>query len=513
MHRQLLPHQSDAVNSIMNAINSQNISSMVISMPVGTGSTIVALEVFHRLYCNDKNKRTLFLLDYVQLCEQLRDNLLKESGDDVFRKQSVEIMTYQQFTETLDEKALGIFDYIICFEPSRTRPAAYPSLHKGTVAIGIVSQPEICTHQWFQKAPCVFSYTINDAIRDGMLYSVEHPENHEEAIIGFCKKLIQFYNGSTTNDEKDFDYNIRPDLIGSIQGKTLLIECKSFRNRTISTSRLIPTINRLSEMTAASQNTIGIIIIFGEVDVDEAKAVYSKHRIVIWDIRNLLFLTHDAEHLQNMIGNLAQFSISETKSKEPHGWYPHKDTVIDSVVMNTQTDSDILIDRLKRCKTGKSYATEYENICKDIIIHLFADCFNRIKSQCCTRDGLFRMDIVCALKDAGSFWRLIRHHYNSHFIVFECKNYEGVLDQNLVYTTEKYLFSAALRNVTIIISRKGFSPNASLAAEGCLKEHGKLILSVTDKDLIQMLKKKIAGEDPADYLIDRLEETLLPIGK
>lgn len=57
MHRQLLPHQSDAVNSIMNAINSQNISSMVISMPVGTGSTIVALEVFHRLYCNDKNKR------------------------------------------------------------------------------------------------------------------------------------------------------------------------------------------------------------------------------------------------------------------------------------------------------------------------------------------------------------------------------------------------------------------------------------------------------------------------
>lgn len=513
MHRQLLPHQSDAVNSIINAINSQNISSMVISMPVGTGSTIVALEVFHRLYCNDKNKRTLFLLGYVQLCEQLRDNLLKESGDDVFRKQSVEIMTYQQFSETIDEKALSIFDYIICFEPSGIRHTAYPSLHKGTVAIGIVSQPETCTHQWFQKAPCVFSYTINDAIRDGMLYSVEHPENHEEAIIGFCKKLIQFYGGSTTNDERDLDYNIRPDLIGSIQGKTLLIECKSFRNRTISTNRLIPVINRLSEMTAASQNTIGIIIIFGEVDVDEAKAVYSKHRIVIWDIQNLLFLTHGAEHLQRMIGNLAQFSISETKSKEPHGWYPHKDTVIDSVVMNTQTDTDILIDRLKRCKTGKSYVTEYENICKDIIIHLFADCFNRIKSQCCTRDGLFRMDIVCALKDAGSFWRLIRHHYNSHFIVFECKNYEGMLDQNLVYTTEKYLFSAALRNVTIIISRKGFSPNASLAAEGCLKEHGKLILSVTDKDLIQMLKKKIAGEDPADYLIDRLEETLLPIGK
>ena len=45
----------------------------------------------------------------------------------------------------------------------------------------------------------------------------------------------------------------------------------------------------------------------------------------------------------------------------------------------------------------------------------------------------------------------------------------------MIYITEKYLFNAALRNVAIVISRKGFSDGACFAAKGCLKENGKMI--------------------------------------
>ena len=83
---------------------------------------------------------------------------------------------------------------------------------------------------------------------------------------------------------------------------------------------------------------------------------------------------------------------------------------------------------------------------------------------------------------------MLVQHYNSHFVVFEFKNYANKIDQNLIYITEKYLFNAALRNVAFIISREGFSDAAKFAAEGCLKEHGKLILDVTNEDLIKMLK-------------------------
>ena len=44
--------------------------------------------------------------------------------------------------------------------------------------------------------------------------------------------------------------------------------------------------------------------------------------------------------------------------------------------------------------------------------------------------------------------------------------------------------------MAIIISREGFSKNAETAARGCLKENGKLIIDITDNDLIQMINIK-----------------------
>ena len=108
-------------------------------------------------------------------------------------------------------------------------------------------------------------------------------------------------------------------------------------------------------------------------------------------------------------------------------------------------------------------------------------------------------------------WNMLVQHYNSHFVVFEFKNYAREIDQNLIYITEKYLFDAALRNVAIIISRKGFSKSAKFAAEGCLKEHSKLILNITNEDLINMLELK--SNEAADYLLDKLEEFLMGISK
>lgn len=128
------------------------------------------------------------------------------------------------------------------------------------------------------------------------------------------------------------------------------------------------------------------------------------------------------------------------------------------------------------------------------------------------------MDLIGSLKinlnneeSMHPLWQMLVQHYNSHFAVFEFKNYSEEIDQNLIYITEKYLFDAALRNVAIIISHKGFSESAKFAAEGCLKEHGKLILDITDKDLIKMLKLK--SDKAADYIMDKLEDFLMGISK
>ena len=103
--------------------------------------------------------------------------------------------------------------------------------------------------------------------------------------------------------------------------------------------------------------------------------------------------------------------------------------------------------------------------------------------------------------------------YGSLFVVFEFKNHRKKLSQNLVFVTEKYLFKSALRNVAIIISRKWFDNNAIRAAEGLLKEDGKLLLDITELDLRSMLIMKIQGQEPSDYLLEKTEKILMSISK
>ena len=100
-----------------------------------------------------------------------------------------------------------------------------------------------------------------------------------------------------------------------------------------------------------------------------------------------------------------------------------------------------------------------------------------------------------------------------NLLFFEYKNYSDYISQNLIYITEKYLFPVALRNVAFIISRKGFDSNAQKASLGCLKESGKLIISSDDNDLIKMIYMKENGEEPSDYLLDKVEQILMSVSK
>lgn len=67
--------------------------------------------------------------------------------------------------------------------------------------------------------------------------------------------------------------------------------------------------------------------------------------------------------------------------------------------------------------------------------------------------------------------------------------------------------------VAIIIYCKGADEHAIKAIKGTLRENGKLILSISNNDLIEMLNKKIKGEFPTDYLEDILDDLLIELEK
>ncbi|MBQ5732591.1 MAG: hypothetical protein IIV59_05515, partial [Selenomonadaceae bacterium] len=63
------------------------------------------------------------------------------------------------------------------------------------------------------------------------------------------------------------------------------------------------------------------------------------------------------------------------------------------------------------------------------------------------------------------------------------------------------------------ISCKGASPNANKAIKGTLRENGKLILSISNSDLLRMIDIKMNGGIPADYLYTKFDNLLITLEK
>jgi hypothetical protein len=97
--------------------------------------------------------------------------------------------------------------------------------------------------------------------------------------------------------------------------------------------------------------------------------------------------------------------------------------------------------------------------------------------------------------------------------VFEFKNYRERITQNEIYTTEKYLYAAALRSVAIIIARGGDGESAKRTMRGALREQGKLMLCLSLAELCTLLRGRDAGDDPTGLLIEKIDAMLIGIAR
>ena len=149
-----------------------------------------------------------------------------------------------------------------------------------------------------------------------------------------------------------------------------------------------------------------------------------------------------------------------------------------------------MISRLRAHDEDSSTLTPsgYEQLCQDIFRFLFDPFLFGFESQAQTSDGGNRYDFICRIASGSSFWDNLRTDFRTRAILFECKSYADPITADQIYSTERYLFSGALRTVCFLISRKGGDGSCKRAAQGAMRETGKLILVLSNLDLIEMLE-------------------------
>ena len=520
---QLLQYQSEAVDAIQKAFERKQ-KHIVVELPTGFGKSLIfakTAEYLNRM----KAGKILVASSSMTLKEKIEQDLSTNyQGFIQVDKDCIVVDTVQKILKQQIENTTA-YQVIILYEATLPKELHESLVSNGTTIISFFAINSTIFHRPFASEDVVFSYSYKDAVNDGYLTPAMDTMALEPAVEAFSKQLLeQFGYHQIASCIQDQDW----DLIVSNGEHKIWVEYKTYKSQVVSPSTadsLLKTILMRKRRQEIPREDLVLLVILSRIPSFQKDEIFKRYKIIVWDIENLVFYSKSSPSLLKQLSQITYFPINYIEGQRSGesalaglSFASTENEIVHEVETETAKTSE-LIRQLQDCPPGQDFSGDYEKICEKILRTLFeATYFNRLTAQHRTEDEHFRMDLIGSLKINQSneesmhpLWKMLVQHYNSHFVVFEFKNYTKEIDQNLIYITEKYLFDAALRNVAFIISRKGFSESAKFAAEGCLKEHGKLILDVTEKDLVQMLEAK--SDEAADHLLTKLEEFLMGISK
>ncbi|WP_312642625.1 hypothetical protein [Hydrogenoanaerobacterium sp.] len=310
---------------------------------------------------------------------------------------------------------------------------------------------------------------------------------------------------ATLTDGKYHDIDV---IKGEIK---LAVEVKLFRDIKANNNAVLSAAEKVCH--SAKESDFIPVIVSGNV-VDERIRVRLKEypTLFIVDIQNLLYLVDNDEVLRSRLLSVLSFSTDDL--------LPQESTELKKYNLNKLPPQkalhEDLIERIKKWEPSLKENTLYEKLCTDVIKYLFDSDLALWKEQQKSNDDLFRFDLICKIKDGTNkeFWTMAEKHFGTKYIIFEFKNYTEQITQKEIFTTEKYLYLKALRGIAIIISTKGSDKNADKAIRGTLRENGKLIISLTNEDLIEMIERKAIDDNlPAEFLSEKLDNMLVNLEK
>ncbi len=263
------------------------------------------------------------------------------------------------------------------------------------------------------------------------------------------------------------------------------------------------------ELKARSRDEGCILMASAPVD-DVVKVICeAEYAVTVWDLANLLYLMQELPDLRGELEQLLGYDLTKIDPRMPcprlnRPLLPPRSPVAD------------WRERFARLPTGLKHATAYERLCTDALQALLADCLELWEEQVRVNGGSGRIDLLCriSINEQQDFFETLRRSMNSRYVVFEFKNSRKSATRGAIRQVVEYLNGDALRRVGVIISRRGASENEWLIAGGMFREQKKLILFLTDADLLHMLAMKAQGErHPAEYLSEKLDEWFIRLGK
>lgn len=352
------------------------------------------------------------------------------------------------------------------------------------------------------------NYIIDDISRYG--YSYSQRAYQLELIV---KEIFQSY-GMTVMSKGDGAGDDNYDILVNKENIKLYIMVKAPRQKVIDTGA----VSKVVELAPLLQDSNSkYVLVMANKFSPDAREIIKKRNMIGLDISNLLHIVNN-DILKSQLIAILEYSVDDIKPEEPEDLIQLLGKIHFSADEGRITEKAItekLIKEVQNWIPKEKSSIEYEDLCIRVLKNLFSDDLGLWSDQQRSNEDLYRFDLICKIKDniQGAFWKFIEEYFRSKYIIFEFKNYAKQITQREIYTTDKYLYAKALRCVAIIISCEGEDKNAKKAVKGTLRENGKLILNISNKDMILMLQGKLQNNSPAEYLYSMLDTMLVELDK
>lgn len=343
-----------------------------------------------------------------------------------------------------------------------------------------------------------------------LMTQTENRAHNFEILIAELLCLLGYENVHTNVDfPGELGHNFEVDVV-VIKDKSALVvaEVKAYRPTSPPqldmVRRALDQTRNLKRRTSAPTAILAVSCIFTESMWALAE---NFKEVVVWDLRTLF---DKALPFPDYFKNLAlAFEIEPSVAMEEIvGLHRPDQSDCASVLKGVE-----LAERFDKIEPGRKMAHSFEDACITALKYLFEGDLFGWHEQLQTEDNLHRRDLVCRVLPNAEVWKLILSDFQSRYVIFEFKNYSEQITQQEIITTERYLYPRAFRRVAIIISPLGCSENASKVIHGAMREHGKLIISVTTVELKRLLIQKDQGSDPNTFIFERIDKFLMALGR
>ncbi len=163
-------------------------------------------------------------------------------------------------------------------------------------------------------------------------------------------------------------------------------------------------------------------------------------------------------------------------------------------------EAQSLKDRLYSIKPGREQAADYQHFLLQLLNFLFTPDLIDGEMEVKTIDGTERRDILFTNDSDKSFWTYLRNEHSAVLLMFEAKN-THTIDNMHLNQTATYL-GDRIGRLGFVVTRNALREAQTRKVFSIYNDSHprKIIITLTDDDLLHMIDMRASGSDPMRHL-------------